>query len=44
MDGHWEVMIDLFTVEEGASDLVLALRVYEKGLSYSFDIQLVYVP
>lgn len=44
MAGYWDVLIDLFTVEEGASDLALAVRVYEEGLTYSFEIQSVYVP
>lgn len=44
MDGYWDVLIDLFTVEEGASDLALAVRVYEQESSYDFEIQAVYVP
>src|SRR5688572_22629151 len=28
MGGYWDVLVDLFTVEEGPSDLVLSLRVY----------------
>ncbi|MDP2228380.1 MAG: hypothetical protein Q8J78_12980 [Moraxellaceae bacterium] len=44
MDDYWDLLIDLYTLEEGASDLVLSVRVYESGASYVFDIQLVYVP
>lgn len=44
MRSYWDVLIDLFTIEEGASDLVLAVRVYEDGETYIFDIQSVYVP
>lgn len=44
MRGYWDVLVDLFTLEEGASDLVLAVRVYEEGASYSFEIESVYVP
>ena len=44
MQGYWDALIDLFTAEEGASDLVLSVRIYEIGDSYSFDIQSVYVP
>lgn len=44
MQGYWDVLIDLFTVEEGASDLVLSVRVYEEGASYIFEIQSVHVP
>jgi len=42
---YWDVYIDLFTVEEGASDLVLAVRVYEdKEKSYMFEVESVHVP
>ena len=44
VDGYWDVLVDLYTKEEGASDLVLAVRVYEEGSLFSFDIQSVYVP
>jgi hypothetical protein len=44
MRGYWDVLVDLFTVEEGASDLALAVRVYEEGSAYAFDIQSVHVP
>lgn len=44
MRGYWDVLIDLFTIEEGASDLVLSVRVYEEGASFIFEIQSVYVP
>ncbi|MGR9116093.1 MAG: DUF7668 domain-containing protein [Gammaproteobacteria bacterium] len=44
MQGYWDVLIDLFTSEEGASDLVLAVRVYEEGSSYIFEIQSIHVP
>lgn len=38
------VLVDLYTVEEGASDLVLAMRVYEKRSAFEFEILSVYVP
>ena len=41
---YWDVLVDLFTVEEGASDLVLALRVFEHGEDYIFEVQSVHVP
>lgn len=41
---HWDVIVDLYTVEEGASDLVLQLRVDEEGAAYAFEVHLVYVP
>lgn len=44
MDGYWEVLVDLFTVEEGASDLVLFVRVYEQGDGYSFEVTSLHVP
>lgn len=44
MGGYWDVMIDLHTVEEGRSDLILSARVYEEDSTYFFDIHLVYVP
>jgi hypothetical protein len=40
----WDVFIDLFTVEEGRSDLVLQLRVYEKDHDYLFKVYMIYVP
>lgn len=44
MGDYWDVIVDLYTVEEGASDLVLAVRVYEEGPHYAFDVHYVYVP
>lgn len=44
MGGYWDVLVDLFSIEEGASDLVLVVRVYEVGAEYSFEIQAVHVP
>ena len=44
MDGYWDVLVDLFTVEEGCSDLVLFVRVHPKEDSYIFRIESVHVP
>ena len=44
MNGYWEVLLDLCTVEEGLSDLALSLRVYEKGQGFEFEIISVHVP
>ena len=45
MGGYWDVLVDLFTEEEGASDLALSVRVYEKNRNeYLFDVQSVHVP
>lgn len=44
MGGYWDVFIDLDT-EEGASDLILSVRIREtSSSSYSFAVHLVYVP
>ena len=40
----WDVLVDLWTKEEGQSDLVLSARVREDKLGFAFQIQLVYVP
>jgi hypothetical protein len=44
MDGYWDVLVDLFTIEEGCSDLVMFVRVYPREGSYAFQIQSVHVP
>lgn len=44
MRGYWDVLVDLFTVEEGASDLALVVRVYENDAAFDFDVQSVHVP
>jgi len=44
MTRYWDVLVDLFTEDEGVSDLVLAVRVYEKDQKYVFDVQSVHVP
>ena len=41
---YWSVIIDLFTKNEGLSDLVLNAEVREKDNNYVVDIYLVYVP
>lgn len=40
----WDVWVDLYTVDEGLSDMVLALRVREAGNVYVFEVRSVYVP
>ena len=44
MGGYWNVLVDLWTREEGRSDLVLEVKVVECGDDYSFRVYLVYVP
>lgn len=41
---YWNVLIDLFTKNEGLSDLVLNAKVRENNSTYVFEINLVYVP
>ena len=41
---YWEVIVDLFTVEEGCSDLVLHVHVFERVGGFDFKVQFVYVP
>ena len=44
MGRHWDVLVDLWTVESGESDLVLAARVLPKEDGYSIEVGGVYVP
>lgn len=44
MRGYWDVLIDLYTVEEGASDLALSVRVYEAAAGFDFQVESVHVP
>eukprot|EP01037_Dinobryon_pediforme_P020035 gene20034-20565_t len=39
MEGYWDVLVDLFTEEEGESDLVLFIKVYEREGSYRFNVE-----
>lgn len=41
---YWDVLVDLYTEEEGRSDLVLQVHVYEVGDEYRYEVVLVYVP
>jgi hypothetical protein len=41
---HWEFFVDLWTAEEGRSDLVLSGTVVETAGAYRFTLHLVYVP
>lgn len=41
---YWNLLIDLWTKDEGLSDLVLNAEVREKNNEYAVDIRLVYVP
>ena len=40
----WEVLVDLFTEQEGRSDLALNVSVFERGDGFVFKVRFVYVP
>jgi hypothetical protein len=44
MGTHWELLVDLWTAEEGRSDLVLQGDVFETNSGTCFTIRSVYVP
>lgn len=44
MDGHWDMMVDLWTEESGRSDMILAARVRRRGPDYTIEITSVHVP
>jgi hypothetical protein len=44
MGDHWDALIDLWTDEEGSSDLVLQVRISESDGAYVVDLHMVYVP
>ena len=44
MGSHWDVLVDLWSVEEGRSDLVLGAAVTESESGFRFRVGLVYVP
>lgn len=41
---YWNILIDLYTKDEGLSDLVLNTEIREDNNEYIFDIKLVYIP
>ena len=41
---HWSALVDLWTKEEGRSDLVLQVRISEAGAGFRTAVHLVYVP
>ncbi|GAA3914053.1 DUF7668 domain-containing protein [Luteimonas lutimaris] len=41
---HWDVIVDLWTQEEGRSDLILHAQVVETQSGISVTVHLVYVP
>jgi hypothetical protein len=44
METHWEILVDLWTAEEGRSDLVLEGKVVETSAGPRLTIHMVYVP
>lgn len=44
MGNHWDVLIDLWTIREGRSDLVLGVRITESNSDYEYEIGMIYVP
>ena len=44
MRAHWDVLVDLSTVESRPSDLVLHVRVFESPEGFRFEIDSVHVP
>lgn len=44
MGTYWDVLVDLWTIESGESDMVLNVRVFEVGNVYRFEIVSVHVP
>ena len=44
MRSHWDVLVDLRTVESGSSDMVLHARVVEHGDAFQIEIHALYVP
>ena len=44
LSGKWDTLVDLWTVREGRSDLVLQTFVTESNGGYQFHIHMVYVP
>lgn len=43
-EDHWDFLVDLYTNEEGASDLVLSGRVMEENSGFKIAVYMVYVP
>ncbi len=44
MGDHWEILVDLWTVESGQSDLVLSGRVFETDGGFQIVVDSVHVP
>ena len=44
MRTHWYVVVDLWTLEEGRTDLALIVNVFESGEGFRFEVESVHVP
>lgn len=44
MGTHWDVLVDLWTIQEGLSDLVLRAKIFESEEGYLVEVSMVYVP
>jgi hypothetical protein len=44
MGTHWDVLVDIWTIESGKSDLTLSLRVFETDNGFRFEIESLHVP
>jgi hypothetical protein len=44
MDTHWEVLVDLWTLDSGCSDMVLDANVFETDRGFRVELHAVYVP
>ena len=44
MLSYWDVLVDLYTAEEGSSDLVLVVRVFEQENDFEFEVESIHVP
>ena len=44
MGNCWDVVIDLRTIAEGQSDMVLKAQVFQSADEFSYHIEMVYVP
>lgn len=43
-DHFWKAIVDLFTEEEGRSDLIISLNIYKHDDHYTYEITGIYVP
>lgn len=41
---HWDVLVDLWTIESGGSDLALSARVFEDKGSFRIEVDSIHVP